>query len=150
MPEVDSNSGVPGDIISTLIFLHALTVFPPYYLEGEFIRFVVHAPGACESLFGDEKTVATQNALRAYGFSLDKRIDCRDRTEDRSDTIIYHYTYKYLHSDLNAPFLEDYEKAEFFKCDVLADYGIIPPRQKGIVTPVNTGGKRRKRLNESV
>lgn len=94
--------------------------------EDGTICFSLHCKPSIESLLPDERDSLRINYLQENGYELTNRIDCRERTIDRHETIIYWYEKKVILSEKDIEFLNEYysEAAKYFKYDVLRKYGI--------------------------
>lgn len=83
-------------------------------------------PSVEDSFFPNPDDVKNINFLENYGFKRIQRIDCRDRTEDRHETIIYHYIFKPEMDERDKCFLAEYhaDANRYFKYNVLRKYGV--------------------------
>ncbi len=63
--------------------------------DGETLLCKLHCRGNVEGLFPEQHDIDAILLLEKNGFVRENRIDCRNRTEDRFDSIIYHYRRKF-------------------------------------------------------
>lgn len=108
--------------ILTFLEQHKYTV--PYDLQPDAVVAFVHAPGKYETLFGHSETATIIQSLRDFGFEQIARFDCRERSVDQFDSIIYHYRLPLALS--KTQFFKDWLRPEFRYCrfQVLEKYGV--------------------------
>lgn len=94
--------------------------------DGTVSIFLHCKPSFEDSFFPNPDDVKNINFLKNYGFKCINRIDCRDRTTDRHETIIYHYVFKPEMDERDKNFLAEYhaDANRYFKYDVLRKYGV--------------------------
>jgi hypothetical protein len=93
----------------------------------------LHCKGNIDTMFPDDNDVENTEWLKEKGFVCERTVDCRYRSEDRFDTVIFHYRKHFEElSPEDLLFIQEYHSPEheFFKYDVLTKYGIVKSLNK--------------------
>lgn len=103
------------------------------FLLKNTIFIPLHCKGSIDTMFPDDNDVADIVWLKEKGFICEGTVDCRNRREDRYDTVIFHYrrSFEELSPD-DIHFVQEYHSPEneFFKYGILKKYGIVESKIK--------------------
>lgn len=117
-------------LIETYKEIHENPNFYMSEIDGNKIRVILHCDPLIEEMFPVAEELADYNKLIMMGFKIENRIDCRNRSEDYANKIIYRFELEIRDlTSRDREFIAEYHHPanRFYKYTVLEKYGITQP-----------------------